>query len=154
MKDGTEKTNTRSLAFNSSLRTSYMPQWGDILLGAFWTFQSSDNSLQNIKSYNRIYRVNAETNLKLPLGFGFKSDALYVLRSGTGISSENRNEVVWNMSLSYKFLKQNKARIEVEWVDILNQCKDYYGSASSTGFYENYRRKIGSYVMFSFSYRI
>lgn len=154
MKDGTEKTNTRSLAFNSSLRTSYMPQWGEILLGAFWTFQSSDNSLQNIKSYNRIYRVNAETNLKLPLGFGFKSDALYVLRSGTGISSENRNEVVWNMSLSYKFLKQKKARVEVEWVDILNQCKDYYGSASSTGFYENYRRKVGSYVMFSFSYRI
>ena len=98
--------------------------------------------------------MNAETNLKLPLGFGFKSDALYVLRSGTGISSENRNEVVWNMSLSYKFLKQKKARVEVEWVDILNKCKDYYGSASSTGFYENYRRKVGSYVMFSFSYRI
>ena len=47
-----------------------------------------------------------------------------------------------------------RARVEVEWVDILNQCKDYYGSASSTGFYENYRRKVGSYVMFSFSYRI
>lgn len=152
-KEDVEKTNTHSFTLTANLRTAYMPQWGDVNVSAFWSFLCSDNSLQGTKSYSRTYRMNAEANVNLPLGLGFRSDARYALRSGTGIGRENRNEVVWNMGIWWKFLKGKKARLEVEWIDILNQDKDYSSSASATGFYESYQRRIGSYIMSSFSYK-
>lgn len=151
---GTERSITRSTNLNSNLRLSYLPSWGNIDLNGRWMFYQSKNSLQNRNTYTRTYTVGLESSVNLPLNLIFQTDANYHFRNGTGITGNDDNEILWNIKLSWKFLKEKSAELSLYWADILSQRKSLSRSASATGFYERYEEQLRGYFMVSFKYEL
>mgnify|MGYP000361583967 FL=1 len=149
-----QQSKTHTTGLNSDLRLSYLPSWGNIELNGKWTFYQSKNSLQNRNTYTRIYTLGLDSSINLPWDFIFKTDANYRFRNGTGISGDDENEILWNMKLSWKFLKEKQAELSVYWADILSQRKNLSRSATSTGFYEYYERQLKGYFMVSLKYEL
>ena len=72
----------------------------------------------------------------------------------------DNNEVLWNLKVSWKFLKERRGELSVYWADILSQRKSFTRYASATAFSERYEEfseryeeQLRGYVMFSFAYR-
>ena len=149
-----QRSNTHTTGLNSDLRLSYLPSWGNIDLNGKWTFYQSKNSLQNRNTYTRVYTLGLETSANLPGDFIFQTDANYRFRNGTGISGNDDNEILWNIKLSWKFLKEKRAELSLYWADILNQRKSLSRSAGATGFYEYYEQQLRGYVMVSLKYEL
>lgn len=152
--DQPQRSNTHTTGLNSDLRLSYLPSWGNIDLNGKWTFYQSKNSLQDRNTYTRVYTLGLESSVNLPADFIFQTDANYRFRNGTGISGNDENEILWNIKLSWKFLKEKRAELSLYWADILNQRKSLSRSASSTGFYEYYEQQLRGYVMVSLKYEL
>lgn len=152
--DQPQRSNTHTTGLNSDLRLSYLPSWGNIDLNGKWTFYQSKNSLQDRNTYTRVYTLGLESSVNLPADLIFQTDANYRFRNGTGISGNDENEILWNIKLSWKFLKEKRAELSLYWADILNQRKSLSRSASSTGFYEYYEQQLRGYVMVSLKYEL
>lgn len=149
-----QRSNTHTTGLNTDLRLSYLPSWGNIDLNGKWTFYQSKNSLQNRNTYTRVYTLGLESSANLPGDFIFQTDANYRFRNGTGISGNDDNEILWNIKLSWKFLKEKRAELSLYWADILNQRKSLTRSAGATGFYEYYEQQLRGYVMVSLKYEL
>ena len=93
------------------------------------------------------------TYADLPGGIQLRSDVDYSFRNGTNITPGEDDQVVWNASLSWRFLKQKKAELSFYWADILSQKKNFTRSVSSSGLSERHTQQIGSWFMLSFKYR-
>ena len=81
------------------------------------------------------------------------TDAGYVFRSGTGMDGKSDNELLWNLKISWKFLKERRGELSVYWADILSQRKSFTRYASATAFSERYEEQLRGYAMVSFIYR-
>lgn len=103
------------------------------------------NTINNI---TRAVTYNAVTG-----GIQLRSDAAYSFRNGTNIRKGADNQVVWNVRLTWRFLKQKKAELSFYWSDILSQKKNFSRSFSSAGLSETHTQQIGSYFIVSFKYR-
>ena len=63
------------------------------------------------------------------------------------------DQIVWNASITWRFLKKKQAEISANWVDILSQQKNYFRGTMADGLYENHTQQIGSYFIVSVKYR-
>ena len=72
---------------------------------------------------------------------------------GYQMSSANRTDFIWNLSVEYKCLKNLRGTIKLNWYDILQQQRTYYAYASSTGWTESRTSGTPSYATLAFSYR-
>ncbi len=155
--DASRNVNSRSVtgavSLSSNIRLAYLPAWGNIDLTGGWNFYQSKNSLQGRNTYTRNYTCGVESSVNLPLHFVVSSDANYTYRSGTGMGGADNNEVLWNLKVSWKFLKEKRGELSVYWADILSQRKSFTRYASATAFSERYEEQLRGYVMFSFAYR-
>ncbi len=151
--DESSRSVTGTTSLNSNFRLTYLPPWGNIDLTGAWTFYQSKNSLQNRNTYTRNYTCGIESSVDLPLDLAFTTDAGYTFRSGTGMGGDDNNELLWNLKVSWKFLKGKRAALSAYWSDILGQRKSFMRYAGATGFSERYEDQLRGYVMFSFSYR-
>ena len=151
--DELERSITRSTSLNSNVGASYLPSWGNIDLYGRWNFQQSKNSLHNNITYTRYYSVGTFASFELPFHLQFNTDAVYDIRSGTGIEGNDDNQVLWNIRISWKFLKKQQAELSATWQDILSQRKSFYRSASATSFNESYTEQIRGYFLIAFKYR-
>ena len=105
------------------------------------------------RSTTRDYRFRLNAYADLPGGFRLQSDAAYSFRNGTNITLGEDDQMEWNASLSWRFLRQKKAELSFYWADILSQKKNFTRSVSSTGLSETHTQQIGSWFMLSFKYR-
>ena len=144
---------TGAVSLSSNIRLAYLPAWGNIDLTGGWNFYQSKNSLQGRNTYTRNYTCGIESSVNLPLHFVVSSDANYTYRSGTGMGGVDNNEVLWNLKVSWKFLKEKRGELSVYWADILSQRKSFTRYASATAFSEQYEEQLRGYVLFSFAYR-
>ena len=103
--------------------------------------------------YTRDYRLGVNAYADLPGGIQLRSGVDYSFRNGTNITPGEDDQVVWNASLSWRFLKQKKAELSFYWADILSQKKNFTRSVSSSGLSERHTQQIGSWFMLSFKYR-
>ena len=128
---------TGAVSLSSNIRLAYLPAWGNIDLTGGWNFYQSKNSLQGRNTYTRNYTCGIESSVNLPLHFVVSSDANYTYRSGTGMGGADNNEVLWNLKVSWKFLKEKRGELSVYWADILSQplCQCY-------GFQRTLRRAV------------
>lgn len=149
---GMAQSCTRALNLSSDFRISYIPVWGNIDLNGKWDYQQSQNSLQGNSTYSRHYTIGLTANIQLPLNLYFDTDATYNIRNGTGIQGNGNNEILWNIRLAWKFLKEKRAEISCYWADILSQKKSYYRYASATRFSETYSEQLRGYFMVSLKY--
>jgi hypothetical protein len=145
---------THASGIYSQIHFSYLPKWGNIDLSGNWNFQQSKNLLNQSNTYTRMYTVNSYISINLPWHIQFDTDAAYNIRSGTGIEGDSENELLWNMKLIYKFLKEKRAELSFYWADILSQKKDFQRYASATAFSEKYEKQLQGYFMISLKYKL
>lgn len=148
-----ERSTTHNTTLNANLRFGYQPQWGGFDLTGDWRFRHSTNLLRETGDYTRDYRLGVNAYADLPGGIQLRSDVDYSFRNGTNITPCEDDQVVWNASLSWRFLKQKKAELSFYWADILSQKKNFTRSVSSSGLSERHTQQIGSWFMLSFKYR-
>ena len=148
-----ERSTTHNTTLNANLRLGYQPQWGGFDLTGDWRFRHSTNLLRETGDYTRDYRLGVNAYADLPGGIQLRSDVDYSFRNGTNITPGEDDQVVWNASLSWRFLKQKKAELSFYWADILSQKKNFTRSVSSSGLSERHTQQIGSWFMLSFKYR-
>lgn len=148
-----ERSTTHNTTLNANLRFGYQPQWGGFDLTGDWRFRHSTNLLRETGDYTRDYRLGVNAYADLPGGILLRSDVDYSFRNGTNITPGEDDQVVWNASLSWRFLKQKKAELSFYWADILSQKKNFTRSVSSSGLSERHTQQIGSWFMLSFKYR-
>lgn len=148
-----ERSTTHNTTLNANLRFGYQPQWGGFDLTGDWRFRHSTNLLRETGDYTRDYRLGVNAYADLPGGIQLRSDVNYSFRNGTNITPGEDDQVVWNASLSWRFLKQKKAELSFYWADILSQKKNFTRSVSSSGLSERHTQQIGSWFMLSFKYR-
>lgn len=148
-----ERSTTHNTTLNANLRFGYQPQWGGFDLTGDWRFRHSTNLLRETGDYTRDYRLGVNAYADLPGGIQLRSDIDYSFRNGTNITPGEDDQVVWNASLSWRFLKQKKAELSFYWADILSQKKNFTRSVSSSGLSERHTQQIGSWFMLSFKYR-
>lgn len=152
-KEQPDRSTTRDRSLNANLRLGYQPKWGGFDLTGDWRFRHSTNLLRQTADYTRDYRFGLNAYADLPGGLRLQSDAAYSFRNGTNITPGEDDQVVWNASLSWRFLRQKKAELSFYWADILSQKKNFTRSVSSTGLSETHTQQIGSWFMLSFKYR-
>ena len=148
-----ERSTTHNTTLNANLRFGYQPQWGGFDLTGDWRFRHSTNLLRETGDYTRDYRLGVNAYADLPGGIQLRSDVDYSFRNGTNITPGEDDQVVWNASLSWRFLKQKKAELSFYWADILSQKKNFTRRVSSSGLSERHTQQIGSWFMLSFKYR-
>ena len=148
-----ERSTTHNTTLNANLRFGYQPQWGGFDLTGDWRFRHSTNLLRETGDYTRDYRLGVNAYADLPGGIQLRSDVDYSFRNGTNITPGEDDQVVWNASLSWRFLKQKKAELSFYWADILSQKKNFTRSVSSSGLSERHTQQIGSWFTLSFKYR-
>jgi len=66
----------------------------------------------------------------------------------------NTDELIWNASLSFSFLKGNKASLSLAAYDILHQRSTVNRSMSATSRTDTENKSITSYFMATLTYRL
>lgn len=148
-----DRSVTRNRSLNANLRVGYQPRWGGFDLTGDWRFRHSTNHLRETGDYTRDYRFGLNAYADLPGGIRLQSDAACSFRNGTNIDKGADDQVVWNVRLTWRFLRQKQAELSFYWSDLLSQKKNFSRSASSSGLSETHTQQIGSWFMFSFKYR-
>ena len=147
-----EKSTTRDTGLNCEMRTGYQPTWGGLELAASWDYQYSLNSLNDNANYARYYNFRFDGYVDFPFGLQVRTDAAYMLRSGTNIQKGEEDELVWNATATWRFLKERKAELSAHWSDILGKRKSYGRTVTSDGFYEYRTQEIKGYFIVTFKY--
>lgn len=147
-----EKSTTRDTGLNCEVQASYQPAWGGLELSTSWDYQYSLNSLNDNDNYTRYYNFRFDGYVDFPFGLQLRTDAAYMLRSGTNIQKGEEDEMVWNATATWRFLKEKKAELSAHWSDILGKRKSYGRTATSDGFYEYRTQEIKGYFIVTFKY--
>ncbi|MDL2244568.1 TonB-dependent receptor [Parabacteroides sp. OttesenSCG-928-J18] len=112
------------------------------------TLETSNNQNQNI--YN--YSVGGNTTIYLPANFKIESDIAW--RTSTGYTDGyDTDELLWNASASYSFLKGNAATLRFKMYDILQQRSNVSRTVTANYTRDSQFNTIGSYFMVHFIYR-
>lgn len=148
-----DRSETGNTSYNGNLHLGYNPQWGGFDLSGNWRYNHSSNKLRNTDDYTRDYNFRLDAYAELPVGLQLRSDASYSFRNGTNINPGDDDQVLWNMSLTWRFLKKRSGELTFSWTDILSDKKSFYRNVTSSGLNETHSRQIGGYVMLSFRYR-
>ena len=146
------KSTTRDTGLNCEANVSYQPAWGGIDFSTSWNYQYSLNSVNDNNTYTRYYNFRLEGYVDLPLGIQLRTDGAYTFRNGTNIRKGEDDEMLWNASATWRFLKKKEAELSAYWVDILGKRKSYNRMATSDGFYEYRTQEIKGYFIVTFKY--
>ena len=147
------KTNTTGA--NENLSAEYRDDYLTLSLDGSLRYSHSTNDLQperNMDTYDFSYgtslmafipwrnmRVGSDLNMNSRRGYD---------------EGMNTNELIWNASLSFSFLKGNKASLQLAAYDILHQRSTVNRSMSATSRTDTESKNITSYFMATLTYRI
>ena len=140
---------------SGSLSAEYRDDYLTASLDGSLTYQHSTNDLQperNMDTYD--FRYGASFMAYIPWrNMRLGSDLTMSSRRGydTGM---NTDELIWNASLSFSFLKGNKASLSLSAYDILHQRSTIQRSMSATSRTDTENKNINSYFMASLTYRL
>ncbi|MBO7437639.1 MAG: outer membrane beta-barrel protein [Bacteroidaceae bacterium] len=147
------KTNTTGA--NESLSAEYRDDYLTISLDGTLRYQHSTNDLQperNMDTYDFSYGTSFMAYIpwrNMRLGSDLN------MNSRRGYDAEmNTDELIWNASLSFSFLKGNKASLSLAAYDILHQRSTVSRSMSATSRTDTESKNITSYFMATLTYRL
>ncbi len=136
----------------SKFQLVYQPKWGNIELLGEQHFKQYRNSLQENNAYSRDYKIKLNGVVNLPWEIQIANDISYTYRNGTTIEKSNNTEILWNLALTWLFLKDKSAEVSFYWADILKQRKNYIQDVTADSFYEYQTKQAPGYILFSFKY--
>jgi len=147
------KSNTTGA--NESLSAEYRDDYLTVSLDGSLRYSHSTNDLQpdrNMDTYDFSYGTSVMAYIpwrNMRLG----SDLNMNSRRGYD-EGMNTNELIWNASLSFSFLKGNKASLSLAAYDILHQRSTVNRSMSATSRTDTENKSITSYFMATLTYRL
>lgn len=103
-----KKSTTRDTGLGCDANVSYQPTWGGIDFSTSWNYQYSLNSINDNDTYTRNYSFRLEGYVDLPFGLQLRTDGAYSFRNGTNIRKGEDDQMLWNASASWRFLKRKK----------------------------------------------
>ena len=150
-----ERTLTRQTDFHprNKLTVSYDKDW---LKSSVYAIIDADrirytaSPEQNTTLWNNEYGLNVEATFG---NFVFESDLSDETRRGYAMQSMNKNLLTWNGSITWKILK-NKARLKMEFQDILNNQDGFYSNQTAYQRTTSWRDFRHHYVGISFTYHL
>ena len=154
VKEDPDRSCTANLGFSGAARFSFLPSWGNIDINGEWKYVETHNSLRDRTTFTRNYNFGLEGTANLPFDFQLSTQANYYTRRGTGIEGSENDELLWNVKLTWKFLRKKQGEVSLSWVDILNQNKSYTRTVTSSGFNETYQEQLRSYFLVSLKYKL
>ena len=147
-----KKSTTRDTGLGCDANVSYQPTWGGIDFSTSWNYQYSLNSINDNDTYTRNYSFRLEGYVDLPFGLQLRTDGAYSFRNGTNIRKGEDDQMLWNASASWRFLKKKEAELSAYWADILGKRKSFGRTTTSDGFYEFRNQEIKGYFIVTFKY--
>ncbi len=155
----TVKNKTKGLSASERLRITYRRDWDSgyqLEANANSSVQynysrSTNSSASNLDTYRFSYGGSA--NITFPWGMTFSTDMSEQSRRGYSDASMNTNELIWNATLSQRFLKGKKLTVSIRATDILNQRDDVNRNISATSRTDSRSETVNSYWMLALTYR-
>ncbi|MDU1906000.1 MAG: outer membrane beta-barrel protein [Dysgonomonas sp.] len=147
------KNTAKTLNFMESAGLQFRSDFLDFGLRGNFNYSNTGNTIskqQDIRIYN--YGGSFNTTAYLPHNFTIETDIAYSANSGTSQGYE-KNEWLWNASVSKQIFKAKTGTIRFNIYDILQQRTNISQSASATQFRETITNTLNSYFMVSFSYK-
>ena len=113
--------------------------------------RASNSSASNLDTHNFSY--GASLTLQFPWGMSLSTDINEQSRRGYADASMNTNQLIWNASLSQRFLRQKNLTLAVRALDLLRQRDNIGRNISATQRTDSRSEAIHSYVLFSLQWR-
>ena len=137
------------------LQAEYRDDYLSISLDGDLNYQHSTNDLQperNMDTYDYSYGTSIMAYIpwrNMRLGTDLN------MSSRRGYSGDmNRDELIWNASMSFSFLKGNKASLSLSAYDLLHQRSEINRSMSTNSRTDTETVNITSYIMATLTYRL
>ena len=146
---------TKTTGANENLSAEYRDDYLTISLDGSLRYQHSTNDIdptRNMDTYDYSYGTSVMAYIpwrNMRLGSDLN------MNSRRGYDGDmNRDELIWNASMSFSFLKGNKASLSLAAYDILHQRSTISRSMSATSRSDTESKNITSYFMATLTYRL
>ena len=146
---------TKTTGANENLTAEYRDDYLTISLDGSLRYQHSTNDIdpsRNMDTYDYSYGTSLMAYIpwrNMRLGSDLN------MNSRRGYDGDmNRDELIWNASMSFSFLKGNKASLSLAAYDILHQRSTVSRSMSATSRSDTESKNITSYFMATLTYRL
>ena len=155
----TVKNRTRGTNVGETLRLTYRRDWesgwqveANASTGIRYNHsRSSNQSATNLDTYR--FNYGGSLNLYFPWGMNFSSDISQQSRRGYSDQSMNTNQLIWNLTLSQRFLKGKNLTLSVRAIDILDRRDEVSRAVSATARTDSRSEMVNSYWMLALTYR-
>ena len=146
---------SKTTGANESLSAEYRDDYLTVSLDGSLRYQHSTNDIdpsRNMDTYDYSYGTSIMAyipwrNMRLGTDLNMNSRRGYD-------GDMNRDELIWNASMSFSFLKGNKASLSLAAYDILHQRSTVSRSMSATSRTDTETKNITSYFMATLTYRL
>lgn len=147
------KNKANIINLNESAGLQYRSDLFDASLRGNFGYSNTNNSLPNQQGRN-IYNYGGlfSTSWYLPYDFSIDTDITYSANSGASTGFQ-KNEWLWNASLSKQIFKAKNGIIKFNIYDILKQQTNISQSQTSYMYRENRTNSLSRFFMFSFIYK-
>lgn len=153
IKNQSEKNISMTSGINQNLGMSYSKDWFYGQLRANLRYQNTDYSHEGKTSQtNYNYGLTYNTQLYLPASITIASDLNYRVNRGQS-TGYNKEEILWNISLSKQILQKKNVTFRVQWNDVLQQRLNIGHSITANYIEDSRYNTLTSYFILSVSYR-
>lgn len=148
-----EKNHAANTSVRESFGIAFRPDGLELELRPNYALQVNTNSIQSAnQSTVHTYGGTFNGTWYAPLGLVLATDLTYSATAGYA-QGYDRNEWMWNASLSYMFLKGKNATISVKAYDILAQRQSISRSETAQAITDTRQNVLGRYIMATFTYK-
>ena len=155
LNDDAKLRTTKTTGANENLSAEYRDDYLTVSLDGSLRYNHSVNDIdpkRNMDTYDYSYGTSIMAfipwrNMRLGSDLNMNSRRGYD-------GDMNRDELIWNASLSFSFLKGNKASLSLAAYDILHQRSTVSRSMSATSRTDTESKNITSYFMATLTYRL
>lgn len=145
-------THTQSVTLMPAIK--YASESIESTLIATYKYNHTQNGLLDDRLKTQDYNIWWDCSYTFPFHLSLHSSYLFIDRTGYNMSEMNKKEHIWNIGISYRFMKEKRARIRAEFYDVLHQRSNLTHTTSAYGWNELKYSKINSYFLLSFSYQL
>jgi hypothetical protein len=146
------KTDSYSFSGGLNMRQNVAKKY-NFYVSASPTYTWGQSSLQKAINNNGWgFNANSYVSVNLPGKVELVSDGNYEFRGRTESFSEDFDRLIWNTTLSKKFMKTDNLKLSVTGKDLLNQNIGFSRSAVSNMITQNSYSTIRRYFMLSLVY--
>lgn len=148
-----EHNRSGSFSVNESVSLAYRTDVIEIEARPYYSLQTTTNTVQTSSTPTvHTYGGTLTGSYYFPFGLSFNTDITYTGTIGYA-EGYNKNQWLWNATLSYQFLRQKAATLSVKVYDILKQQQNISRTVSASYIDDTEYNTLTRYAMVSFAYK-